>query len=166
MLKLVYSSYLLLYRAFDWHLAQLLPDQIFEYEVVAVVVNFLELTNSYNAQLSRAIPMGFLCLPSDESSGQLITAAVRRCTYQQLHFIRFAPAPLFCNININITVIIFLECLIKITYFEHFVDKAYDCVRLASARWSLNEVQSGLFVLNYGRRFVDHRLLCNIVRLE
>ena len=63
--------------------------------------------------------------------------------------------------------IIFLEWLKRaFTYFEHFVDNAYDSVRLASARRSLNEVQFGLFVLNYGRRFVDHRLLSNIVRLE
>ena len=64
-------------------------------------------------------------------------------------------------------VILFLEYLKRaFTYFEYFVDYANNSVRLASAWRSLNEVQFGLFVLNYGRRFVDHRLLSNIVRLE
>ena len=128
---------------------------------------FLRLANSYNAQLSRAILNGLLGLPNDESSGQLIAATVRGRTYQQLHFLVLALAPLFVKYEYVIIMIIFLEWLKRaFTYFEHFVDNAYDSVRLASARRSLNEVQFGLFVLNYGRRFVDHRLLSNIVRLE
>ena len=75
------------YRAFYRHLAQLLLDQVVENEVVAVVVYFLQPANSDNVQLHRVVFAHFFALPSNYSSRQLITAAVRGRTYHKLHLL-------------------------------------------------------------------------------